>query len=172
MQCRWPQNIHEDPKEIQPYWVFREALTIEYGILLKGTCIIVPHNLHQEMMQLLYTGHLGLDKCLNRAKQSIYWPGLYEELKELVTNCTTCLKFNLKRPNYVSIKQHARHKIPINPWSKLGSDIFHFEGDSCLLIKDYTSRFPTIRKLNLLTGKALHTTCKQSLLNMDGLTHW
>ena len=155
VQCGWFQHICEVPKEIQPYWTFREELTIEDGILLKETHIIVPHSLHQEMIQLLHTGHLGLDKCLNRAKQSMYWPGLYKELKELVTNCTTCLKFSSKKPNYVSIKQHARHKIPVNPWSKLASDIFHFEGNSYLLIIDYTSRFPIIRKLSSMTGKAI-----------------
>ena len=54
-------------------------------------------------------------------------------------------EIQLKKPNYVSIKQHAGHKIPVNPWSKLDSDIFHFEGNSYLLNVDYTSRFPNIR---------------------------
>ena len=58
-------------------------------------------------------------------------------------------------PNYVSIKQHARHKMPVNPLSKIASDIFHFEGNSYLLTIDYTSRFPIIRKLNLMTGIAI-----------------
>ena len=85
----------------------------------------------------------------------MYWPGLYEELKELVTNCTTCLEFSSKKPNYVSKKQHARHKIPVNPWSKLASDIFHFEGDTYLLIVDYTLRFLITRRLSSMTGKAI-----------------
>ena len=76
--------------------MFQEELTIEDGILLKGTCIIVPHSLPQEMIQLLHTGHFRLEKCLNKAKQSMYLPGLYEELKELVTNCTTWLTFSSK----------------------------------------------------------------------------
>ena len=88
VQYGWPQDINEIPKETQPYWTFWEEVTIENGILLKGIHIIVPHILCQEMIQLLHTGNLGLEKCINRAKQSMYWPGLYEELKELVTNCT------------------------------------------------------------------------------------
>ena len=105
------------------------------------------------MIQLLNTGHLGLEKCLNRAKQSMYWPGLYDELKDLITNCTTCLKFSSQKAT--SNKQHAGHEIPIHPWSKLASDIFHFEGDSYLLIVDYTSCFPIIKKLNSMTRKAI-----------------
>ena len=139
VQNGWPQDIHDLPKEIQPYWTFHEEVTIEDGLLLKGTHIIVPHTLHPEMIQLLHTRHLGLEQCLNRAKQSMYWSGLYEELKDMVTNCTTCLKFSSQKPTCLSNRQYAGHEIPVHPWSKLTSDIFYFEGYRYLLIVDYTS---------------------------------
>ena len=130
-------------------------MTIEDGLLLKGTRIIVPQTLHKEMIQLLHTGHLRLEKCLNRAKQSMYWPGLHEELKTLITNCMTCLKFSAQKTTCLSNRQYAGHEIPVHPWSKLASNIFYFEGDSYLLVVDYTSRFPIIRKLSLMTSKAI-----------------
>ena len=36
--------------------------------------------------------------------------------------------------------------IPLHPWMKLATDLLHFEGASCLLIVDYTSRFPVAQK--------------------------
>ena len=33
----WPEQIREVPKEVQPYWTFREELTVENGLLLKST---------------------------------------------------------------------------------------------------------------------------------------
>ena len=165
VQTGWPHNIHDLLKEIQPYWTVHEEVTIEDD-LLKGTCIIIPQTLCKEMIQLLHTGHLRLEKCLNRAKQSMYWPGLYEELKDLIMNCTTCLKFGAQKP--ISNKQHAGYKIHVHSWSKLASDIFYFEGDSYLLIVDYTPCLPIIRKLNSMTG----ATCNQYVPNRDGLTHW
>ena len=83
----------------------------------------------------------------------MYWPSLYEELKDLITNCTTCLKFSIQKPT--SNRQHAGHEIPVHPWSKLASNIFYFEGNSYLLIVDYTSHFPIIRKLSSMTRKAI-----------------
>ena len=80
VQTGWPQEIYDLPKEIQLNWTFHEEMTIEDGLLLKGTCIIIPPTLHKEMIHLLHTGHLGFKKCLNCAKHSTYWPGLYEEL--------------------------------------------------------------------------------------------
>ena len=155
VQTGWPQYICDLPKEIHPYWTFHEEMTIEDGLLLKGTCIIVPQTLHKEMIQLLHTGHLGFEKCLNRAKQSMYWPGLYKELKHLLTNTTTCLKFSTQKPKCLSNRQYTGHGIPVHPWSKLPSNIFYFEGDSYLLIVDYTSRFPITWELSSMTGKGI-----------------
>ena len=39
----WPSTIREVPSEIQPYWTFREELTVEDGIVLKGTYIVILH---------------------------------------------------------------------------------------------------------------------------------
>ena len=44
-------------------------------------------------------------------------------------------------------------EIPVHPWSKLATDISHFEGASYLLIMDYTSRFPVVHKLSSMTGQ-------------------
>ena len=62
VQTGWPLEIWDLPKEIQPYWTFCEEMTIEDGLLLKGAHIIVPQTLHKEMIQLLHTGHLRLEK--------------------------------------------------------------------------------------------------------------
>ena len=153
IQTGWPQDICDLLKELQPYWTFHEEMTIEDGLLLKGTHIIIPQTLYKEMIQLLHTRYLGLEKCLNRAKQSMYWSGLYEELKDLITNCMTCLKFSTKKPT--SNRQYAGHEIPVCPWSKLASNIFYFEGDGYLLLVGYTSHFPINRKLSSMIGKAI-----------------
>ena len=42
IQQGWPKTIREVPSEIQPYWTFQEELTIEDGLVLKGTRFIIP----------------------------------------------------------------------------------------------------------------------------------
>ena len=39
----WPKNIKQVPPELQPYWTFREEFTIEDGLILKGTRIVIPN---------------------------------------------------------------------------------------------------------------------------------
>ena len=88
----WQSTIREVPTEIQPYWTLREELTVEDGIVLKGTHIGIPHKKHQAMLNLIHEGHLGLNKCKLKAKGTVYWPGLNEQLEKLVLNCELCLK--------------------------------------------------------------------------------
>ena len=44
-------------------------------------------------------------------------------------------------------------EIPIHPWTKLATDIFHYEGESYLLLVDCTSQFPIVCKLNSMTAQ-------------------
>ena len=155
----WPSTIREVPSKIQPYWTFREELTVNDGIVLKGTWYVVPHQQYQATLQLIHEGHLGLGKCKGIAKDAVFWPGLNDQLEKLVLYCELCLKYS-----------HSKHKqkpstplgqeIPVHPWTKLATDIFHFEGASYLLIVEYTSRFPVVCKLSSMTGVPVANQCK------------
>ena len=60
---RWPHSIKEVPAEIQAYWTFHEELTIEDGLVLKGTQIVIAKIKHKHILTLIHEGHLGLGKC-------------------------------------------------------------------------------------------------------------
>ena len=38
----WPTNVREVPQILHAYWTFHKELTIEDGLILKGTRIIIP----------------------------------------------------------------------------------------------------------------------------------
>ena len=93
IQKGWPNTIKELPSEIQPYWTFREELTIEDCFILKGTRIVVPSTKQAEILKLIHEGHLGLTKCKLRAKETVcLLPGLNDQLEKLVLNLSTVLE--------------------------------------------------------------------------------
>ena len=51
-------------------------------------------------------------------------------------------------------------QISLQPWSKLSTDIFHFEVASYLLIVEFTSRITVIYKLSSMTGQHVANQCK------------
>ena len=151
VQQGWPHRIQNLPPELKPYWTFREQITIEDGLLLKGRRIIIPDSDRKDILSQIHRGHLGLQKCLQRARASVYWPNLYEELKQLVTNCHICLKFSSAN-RQDNIGPSLGQEVPTTPWTKLASDIFTWQNNNYLILVDYMSRFPIVRKLTSMTA--------------------
>ena len=67
---------------------------MEDGLVLKGTHIVIPHKKYQATLNYIHEGHLGLNKCKLRAKDTVCWPGLNDQLEKLVYNCEMCLKYS------------------------------------------------------------------------------
>ena len=155
----WPSSVKQIPPVLQPYLMFREELTVEDGLILKGTRIVIPDRDCEAILKLIHEGHLGLNKCKLHAKETVYWPGLNDQLEKLVLNSELCLKYShskCKQEPSLSLGQ----EVPLYPWTILATDIFHFEGASYLLVVDYTSRFPVVCKLTSMTGQHITTQCK------------
>ena len=152
IQKGWPSNIKELASEIQAFWTFWEELTIEDGLILKGTSIVVPSTKQAEILKLIHEGHLGLTKCKERAKETVYWPGLNDQLEKLVLNCQLCLKYSQSKQKLTS-DMSLGQEIHTFQWTKFATNIFHFEGDPYLLLVDYTSRYPIIHKLTSMTAQ-------------------
>ena len=133
---------------------------MEDGIVLKGTHIVIPHKKCQAMLNLIHEGHFGLNKCKLSDKDTVYWPGLNEQLEKLVLNCEFCLKYSFSKCKQKS-SQSLGQEIPVHYWTKFATDIFHYENSSYLLTVDYTSKFPVVSKLSLMTGLHIANQCKQ-----------
>ena len=113
---------------------------------------MIPSQKQEEIPKLIHDGHLGLTKCKLRAKETVYWPSLNDQLEKLVLNCQLCLKYSQSKckltPNMSLCKE-----IQAFLWTKLATDIFHFEVDSYLILVDYTRRYPIICKLTSMTAQ-------------------
>ena len=156
----WPNTIKEVSNALKPYWSFHKELTVEDGLVLKGTRIVIPNKKCEAVLRLIHEGHLGLSKCKLHTKDTVYWPGLNDQQEKLVLNCEHCLKYSqskCKQQPTLSLGQ----QIPLHVWTKLATDIFHFEGEYHLVIVDYTSRFLVVHKLSSMTGQHIATHCKQ-----------
>ena len=125
---------------------------IEDGLILKGTRIIIPEEKREEILKQIHEGHLGLNKCQMQAKETVSWPGLNDQLEQLILNCQLYLKYSRSKDKGTP-QRALGHEVPPVPWSKVATDIFHYESQSYLLIVDYTSRFPIVRKLKSMSAK-------------------
>ena len=108
---------------------------------------------------LIHEGHLVLAKCKLRTKDTVYWPGLNEDLEKLILNCELYLKyFHSKckqKPIFIFRSENSSASL-----DQACTGTFHFEGSSYLLLVDYRSRFPVVSQLFSMTGENVANQCK------------
>ena len=89
----WQKSIKDVPQEIQQFWNFREQTTVENGLLLKNTRIIIPNSLQPKLVEGVHEVHISLGKCLARTRSTAYWPNMQKDLTEKLQSCSLCLKY-------------------------------------------------------------------------------
>ena len=68
----WPSQKSKVQPETCPYFKFQDELSVQEGILFKGSRIIIPVALRREMLRKVHEGHLGIESCLKRAREALY----------------------------------------------------------------------------------------------------
>ena len=130
-------------------------------ILVKGHRIIVPKDMRDYMLDQVHEGHFGMDKCKMHMSNCCYWPNVNKEIEGMIRNCPTCLEFATAKPK-IKKKDMLHHEIPHTPWTKLATDIFHFQGTNYLILVDYTSKFPVVKQLRKIDQRAVITALEET----------
>lgn len=140
----WPKAKKEVDKDVMPYFKIKDNIHTLGDILLKDHQILVPKSLRSTILKQIHEGHLGMQRCKNLARQSVYWPGIYSEIDNLVSNCEICMRHQNSNPK----TEMLSHDIVGVPWMKLGCDLFEFNKKMYLLVVDYYSKYVEVELLN------------------------
>ena len=147
IQAGWPGTKQEVPHSIRPYWDARDELSTLDGIIYKGMKITVPPSMRGDMLRLIHETHLGIVKSKQRARDSLYWPGMSSQVEEMISSCTECQSYGSDQ-----VKQPLLPiPIPTLPWMQVASDIFHYEGNNYILSVDYYSKYIEVSRLEDLS---------------------
>ena len=74
IQAGWPDTLEEVPWRVRDYFHYRDELTVQDGLILKGERLVIPLSMREEVKQKLHQSHLGIQSCLRRAREVVYWP--------------------------------------------------------------------------------------------------
>lgn len=110
----------------------------------------------KEILNTLHEGHLGIEKTRTRARDILYWPGMSQDIEELIQHCDICTEHSSQQRRETMIL----HDIPDKPWFKIGADIFQLGSQDYLCLVDYFSKFPVIRLLKTKTAQSVITNMK------------
>jgi hypothetical protein len=152
----WPRT-NKIESELKQYYQYRYNFSIESGILLYNSRIVIPDKLQKEILNKIHEGHQGISKCRQRAKQAVWWLGLSKQIEDLVKSCAKCIQTYRNQKEQMIIEE-----IPERPWKKIGIDLFKFNSNWYLVMMDYYSRFLEIEKLKDLTENSVIIKCKEA----------
>ena len=130
IQEGWPAEISQVPESMRCYYSFREELISQEGLIFKGDRLVIPKALREDMMQRMHRSHLGIQGCLRRGREVMYWPRMNEEIKEFISRCEVCQVYQDKQQKEPMIG----HDIPSRPWQKVGSDLLSYKMDIFLSV--------------------------------------
>ena len=147
----WPAKRSQIPVSLHPYWNFRDELTVESGILMKNSKVLIPESLRQKYLKQIHQGHQGIEACRSRAREFVFWVNINSDLKEMVEKCDICQS----QQNSTTSVQNYVSEVPPHPWHTLGSDLFYFQRIDFLVVVDYFSKYLIVRKIPSSTSSAV-----------------
>ena len=135
IQQGWPDDKSALPPVVSPYFNMRDEMSVQDGLIFKGERVVVPKAARGELLRRIHNSHLGVNGCLKRACECLYWPGMSGDIKNHVSSCEACSKYEQSQTK----ETLKSHQTPDRPWQYVGTDLFELEGKNYLVTSDYFS---------------------------------
>ena len=138
----WPCDRRQLPQELHPYWNFREDLSVKDGIATKGSRLLVPSTPWRKALEQIHEGYQGLEKYMLKAREAVYWPGINDDIREMVEKCVICQSTSRAPKPVGNIS-----KVPPHACHTLGTNLFYWNRIDFLVVSDYFTKFLIVRKI-------------------------
>ena len=153
----WPDTAETLPDDCKVFYHLRDELSILDNIIIRGSRIVIPEKLKNEVMSRLHGAHQNAEKMTALAKHSVYWPNMTKQCEMYVKKCIACEE-----------SKNTQRKEPLLPtdvpqmaWTLLGSDVYFIGRKTYLIFVDYYSKWPVIRELRDNSARSLVNTTQQ-----------
>ena len=140
----WPDDKKCVREDLKTYYTFREELSVQDGLIFKGDRIVVPTTMQTEIKERLHSSHIGVQGCLRRARETVYWPNMNADIEDYIGRCPTCNSIQRSQAKEPMIA----HAIPELPWQHVACDLFECDGADYVVLVDYYSDFFEVDRLS------------------------
>ena len=103
-----------------------------------------------EMLQYIHEGHQGKERCLLRARNTVFCPKMTYDIQQLIEKCIICQEYVKSQPIIDTTQE-----LPPFPWHTLVIDMFYWKRIDFLIVIDVFSKYIIVRKLPNSTSAAV-----------------
>ena len=73
-------------------------MSLRNEVLFKGQRIIIPKAIRPEIMTRGHTSHLGIESCLRKARDLVFWPRMISDIKKTISQCPVSAELQASDP--------------------------------------------------------------------------
>ena len=138
------------PTDLHEFWLHKEMLSNESGLITCGNRSIVPREMRPEMLQYIHEGHQGKKHCLLRARNTVFWPKMTYDIQQLIEKCMICQEYGKSQ-----LLIRTTQELPPFPWHTLATDLLYWKRMDFLIVADVFYKYIIVRKLPNSTSAAV-----------------
>ena len=153
----WPDVKDSLPVSLVQFFSVRDEFSVQDGLVFRGERVMIPESLRKTMVEKVHTSHMGIEGCLRRARECMYWPKMSEDVKKHVSACEICCTFNHAQPK----ETLSPSEIPQRPWQRVASDLFTWNNAEYIVTVDFYSDFYELDKLASTSSSAVIKVLKR-----------
>ena len=131
------------PNDIRPYFVSRDELPIESGVIFKGKQIQVHESMQNEILSQLHVLNQGIERIRKLARGSVYWLNINKQIETLSKMCEIGQNHHTANDKEPLIA----HEIPFKKRQFIATDLFYLKGKCYLLIVGRYIEFPLVDEM-------------------------
>uniref|UniRef100_A0A8D8RDX6 RNA-directed DNA polymerase n=1 Tax=Cacopsylla melanoneura TaxID=428564 RepID=A0A8D8RDX6_9HEMI len=146
----WPNCKSSLPKNefVRHYAKHRNELIVcEDNLLYFNNRVVIPEVLKSSALESLHSGHMGTQKTILRAQETMYWINMNNDIQSFIKKCLTCQTFKGQKTKEPLMPL----EIAKFPFERISMDILNFKSREYLVIVDSYSKW--IELLPLKTKK-------------------
>ena len=109
------------PEKLKDFWVFKDDLTNFKGfVLLNEKRIVIPAECKDDVLKDLHLAHQGVVRMKRRARNTVYWPRIVDDIERVVRECEAC---QTRLPSQQK-EAFMEREEPSRPFEQVGADFF------------------------------------------------
>ena len=108
------------------------------------------------MLKQIHRSHIGMEGCLRRAREVLYWRLMNAEVKDFISKCSVCQSC---KPDQCRKDMHP-YPVLSRPWSMLAADLFELGNQQFFILVDYWSGFFEVQEVKVATSSSVIAACK------------
>ena len=139
----FPSKPADLPLPLQPYWSHREKLSVVDNVLMCEHRVLIPPTLRNEVSNSLHSAHQGVTGMGNRARASVFWPGISTSIEDTRNSCSPCDRMAPSQPFQAPIPPIT----PTLPFEAIAADYFALGGHYYLVSVDRFSNWPEVKQI-------------------------